>query len=84
MGPGRSYTAPTMATAPTQTDPELTTGLQYLRAGWFDRAEPLFRQARLRHGDRPDLLHYLAVCLSQRGQLAEAAELWRQIGRAHV
>jgi hypothetical protein len=37
-----------MATAsptapPVQPDPDLQTGLQYLRAGWFDRAEPLFR-----------------------------------------
>jgi len=71
-----------MATAPQtpsqQSDPDLQTGLQYLRAGWFDRAEPLFRSAHGRYGDRPDLLHCLAVCLSQRGALGEAADLWRK------
>lgn len=75
-----------MATAPQapgpqpgpQIDPDLQTGVQYLRAGWFDRAEPLFRSAHGRYGDRPDLLHYLAVCLSQRGAFGEAAELWRK------
>ena len=61
-----------------QPDPDLKTGLQYLRAGWFDRAEPLFRSALGRHGERPDILHYLAVCLSQRGALAEAEALWRK------
>ncbi len=50
----------------------------YLRAGWYDRAEPLFRSARVRHGDRPDILHYLAVCLSQRGAVKEAEGLWRK------
>ncbi len=59
-------------------DPDLQTGLQYLRAGWFDRAEPLFRSAHGRYGDRPDILHYLAVCLSQRGALGDAADLWRK------
>ncbi|MBS0546821.1 MAG: tetratricopeptide repeat protein [Proteobacteria bacterium] len=75
-----------MATAPQapgqrpgqQPDPDLQTGIQYLRAGWFDRAEPLFRAAHTRYGDRPDLLHFLAVCLSQRGALGEAADLWRK------
>ena len=42
-------------------DPDLQTGLQYLRAGWYDRAEPLFRAGLGRHGERPDILHYLAV-----------------------
>ena len=67
-----------MATAPQQPDPDLQTGLQYLRAGWFDRAEPLFRAAHGRYGDRPDVLHYLAVCVSQRGALGDAADLWRK------
>src|SRR5215212_2986118 len=68
-----------MATAPQiQPDPDLQTGVQYLRAGWFDRAEPLFRSAHGRYGDRPDILHYLAVCLSQRGALADAELLWRK------
>src|SRR3954469_23657044 len=68
-----------MATAPhIQPDPALQTGLQYLRAGWFDRAEPLFRAAHARHGDRPEILHYLAVCLSQRGALGDAEVLWRK------
>ncbi len=68
-----------MATAPqVQPDPDLQTGLQYLRAGWFDRAEPLFRVAHNRHGDRPEILHYLAVCASQRGAFADAEELWRK------
>jgi tetratricopeptide (TPR) repeat protein len=71
-----------MATAPQipnqQPDPDLQTGLQYLRAGWFDRAEPLFRAAHGRYGDRPDILHYLAVCVSQRGALGDAADLWRK------
>ena len=31
-----------------------------------------------RHGDRPDILHYLAVCLSQRGALGDAEVLWRK------
>lgn len=31
-----------------------------------------------RHGERPDILHYLAVCLSQRGALQEAEGLWRK------
>ena len=61
-----------------QPDPDLQTGLQYLRAGWFDRAEPLFRSALARHGERPDILHFLAVCLSQRGALGEAEGLWRK------
>ena len=59
-------------------DPDLQTGLQYLRAGWFDRAEPLFRSALARHGERPDILHFLAVCLSQRGALSDAEALWRK------
>ena len=68
-----------MATAnQAQPDPDLQTGLQFLRAGWFDRAEPLFRSARGRHGDQPVILHYLAVCLSQRGALGEAEALWRK------
>ena len=72
-----------MAQAPPRTsqqgnDPDLTTGMQYLRAGWFDRAEPLFRSAVVRLGERPDILHFLAVCLSQRGALAEAEALWRK------
>ena len=62
---------PPSATQP-QPDPDLQTGLQYLRAGWFDRAEPLFRSALARHGERPDILHFLAVCLSQRGALGDA------------
>src|SRR5260370_16955153 len=61
-----------------QPDPDLQTGLQYLRAGWFDRAEPLFRSALARHGERPDILHFLAVCLSQRGALSDAEALWRK------
>src|SRR6478752_7191543 len=61
-----------------QPDPDLQTGLQYLRAGWFDRAEPLFRSALARHGERPDILHFLAVCLSQRGALGEAEGMWRK------
>ena len=48
---------------PTQPDPDLQSGLQFLRAGMFDRAEPLFRSAYGRYGDRPEILHYLAVCL---------------------
>ena len=68
---------PTPPTPPPP-DPDLQTGLQYLRAGWFDRAEPLFRSAHGRHGDRPDILHYLAVCLSQRGALGDAEVLWRK------
>ena len=68
-----------MATAPqAQPDPDLQTGLQFLRAGWFDRAEPHFRSAHGRHGDQPAILHYLAICLSQRGALREAEALWRK------
>src|SRR5262249_40890212 len=59
-------------------DPDLQTGLQYLRAGWFDRAEPLFRSALARYGDRPDILHFLAVCLAQRGAFVEAEGMWRK------
>src|SRR5262249_11857023 len=44
----------------------------------FDRAEPLFRSALARHGERPDILHFLAVCLSQRGALQDAETLWRK------
>src|SRR5258708_27685541 len=68
---------PPSSTQP-QPDPDLQTGLQYLRAGWFDRAEPLFRSALARHGERPDILHFLAVCLSQRGALGDAEALWRK------
>lgn len=67
-----------MAMAPTQPDPDLQSGLQFLNAGWFDRAEPHFRAAHGRYGDRPDILHFLAVCVSRRGQIAEAAALWRK------
>src|SRR6478735_1368042 len=68
-----------MATAPqVQPDPDLQAGLQYLRAGWFDRAEPHFRAAHGRHGDQPVILHYLAVCLSQRGAFGDAELLWRK------
>jgi tetratricopeptide (TPR) repeat protein len=67
-----------MAPEQVQPDPDLQTGLQYLRAGWFDRAEPHFRSAHGRYGDRPEILHYLAVCLSQRGALGEAEVLWRK------
>ena len=63
---------------PAQPDPDLQNGLQFLRAGMFDRAEPLFRSAHGRYGDRPEILHYLAVCLSQRGAFAEAETLWRK------
>ena len=70
-------TRPPSSTQP-QPDPDLQTGLQYLRAGWFDRAEPLFRSALARHGERPDILHFLAVCLSQRGALSDAEALWRK------
>ena len=69
---------PLRPNGPPQPDPDLQTGLQYLRAGWYDRAEPLFKSARVRHGDRPDILHYLAVCLSQRGAVKEAEGLWRK------
>ena len=68
---------PPSATPPAP-DPDLQTGLQFLRAGWFDRAEPLFRSALVRHGERPDILHYLAVCLAQRGALGEAESAWRK------
>ena len=67
-----------MAIAPNQPDPDLQTGLQFLRGGLFDRAEPHFRLARTRYGDRPEILHYLAVCVSKRGALGEAADLWRK------
>lgn len=69
---------PLRPNGPPQPDPDLQTGLQYLRAGWYDRAEPLFKSARVRFGDRPDILHYLAVCLSQRGAVKEAEGLWRK------
>ena len=69
---------PTRPNGPPQPDPDLQTGLQHLRAGWYDRAEPLFQSARVRYGDRPDILHYLAVCLSQRGAVKEAEGLWRK------
>src|SRR5262249_10995628 len=61
-----------------QPDPDLQTGLQFIKAGWFDRAEPLFRKAHGRYGDRADILPYLAVGLAQRGALAEAEGLWRK------
>src|ERR1700751_1197145 len=61
-----------------QPDPDLPSGLQFLQAGIFARAEPLFRSAHGRYGDRPEILHYLAVCLSQRGALADAETLWRR------
>ena len=63
---------------PSRPDPDLQHGLQFLQAGMFDSAEPLFRSAHGRYGDRPEILHYLAVCLSQRGALAEAETLWRK------
>ena len=81
LAPWRVYTArhgPGPDPRNSQPDPDLQTGLQYLRAGWFDRAEPLFRSAHGRYGDRPDILHYLAVCLSQRGALGDAEALWRK------
>jgi tetratricopeptide (TPR) repeat protein len=55
-----------------QPDPELQAGLQYLRAGLYDRAEPVFRAALGRYGEKSDILHYLAVAL------AEAEALWRK------
>ena len=70
--------APSSPSSVPQPDPDLQTGLQCLRAGWFDRAEPLFRSALARLGERPDILHFLAVCLSQRGALDEAEALWRK------
>src|SRR5881394_4655413 len=70
--------APHSPSSAPQPDPDLQAGLQYLRAGWFDRAEPLFRSAHGRYGDRPEILHYLAVCLSQRGALADAEAMWRK------
>src|SRR6185312_7496713 len=77
-----------MATAPqAQPDPDLHTGLQFLRAGWFDRAEPLFRSARGRHGDQPVILHYLALIARRMGKLDEAARRFRDTIRrapAHV
>eukprot|EP01034_Spumella_vulgaris_P004438 gene4438-5659_t len=69
---------PSRPSGPPQPDPDLQTGLQYLRAGWYDRAEPHFRSAIVRFGERPDILHYLAVCLSQRGAVKEAEGLWRK------
>ena len=59
-------------------DPELQSGVQFLRAGMIDRAEPIFRSALGRFGDRPDVLHYLAICLSQRGEFTDAEALWRR------
>jgi len=38
----------------------------------------LFRPALGRHGERPDILHFLAVCLSQRGALGDAEAMWRK------
>src|SRR5215203_3198992 len=70
-------TSPPSRTPPPP-DPDLQTGLQYLKAGWFDRAEPLFRSALARHGERPDILHFLAVCLAQRGALGDAEGMWRK------
>src|SRR4030095_10477072 len=63
---------------PPPPDPDLQTGLQYLKAGWFDRAEPLFRSAPTRHGARPAILHFLAVCRARRGALPDAELMWRK------
>ena len=38
----------------------------------------MFRSALARHGERPDILHFLAVCLSQRGALTDAEGMWRK------
>ena len=72
-GPGAPNLLPRGHRRPTRS----ATG-RSLRAGWFDRAEPLFRSALARHGERPDILHFLAVCLSQRGALSDAEAMWRK------
>src|SRR5258708_5472449 len=70
--------APNSPSSAPQPDPDLQTGLQYLRAGWFDRAGPLSPAARAGPGERPAILHFLAVCLPQRGALGDAEALWRK------
>ena len=72
-------TRPPSSTQP-QPDPDLQTGLQYLRAGWFDRAEPLFRSALARHGERPDILHFLAVCCFDRENFLNGFRDFDRIG----
>ena len=80
LGRERGSTQPAMATAASQVP---------ARSRSADRpaisARRLVRSRRAavplgpgRHGDRPEILHYLAVCLSQRGALGDAEALWRK------
>lgn len=59
-------------------DPDLRDGLEFLRGGRFADAEVRFRSAMVRFGERPDILHFLAVCVVNRGDAAAAEKLWRK------
>ncbi len=59
-------------------DPDLRDGMEFLRGGRFTDAEVRFRSAMARFGERPDILHYLAVCVANRGDAAAAEKLWRK------
>ncbi len=59
-------------------DPDLRDGLEFIKAGRFTDAEVRFRSAMARFGERPDILHFLAVCVVNRGDAAGAEKLWRK------
>lgn len=60
----------------------LRQGIDMLQLGRASEAEPSLRMAYASIGDRPDMLHFLAVSAMQRNDAREAEQLWkRAIGR---
>ncbi|QQS10728.1 MAG: tetratricopeptide repeat protein [Rhodospirillales bacterium] len=59
-------------------DPDLRDGMEFLRAGQIADAEIRFRTAMGRLGERPEILHFLAVCAFQKDDAAGAEKLWRR------
>ncbi|HJQ56513.1 MAG TPA: tetratricopeptide repeat protein [Vineibacter sp.] len=59
-------------------DPDVRDGMEFLREGRFADAEIRFRSAMARFGEQPSLLHFVAVCVINRGDPAAAEKLWRK------
>jgi len=60
----------------------LRQGIDLLQLGRAGEAETSLRMAYASIGDRPDMLHFLAVCAMQRNDAREAEVLWKRgIGR---